>query len=118
VLERELGAGKPRAAGAPTVVGVGEERRLVTGHLPEGELERELARVTDRRDPPVPVDGWLRLDSRWTAGELHGWRMGSTGAETGRLVGMVTGLREYAPGFWCEYLLWLFTEQLRIRPDD
>ena len=82
--------------------------------LPDGRLEYELAKVTDRRDPPVEVTAWLLLDGQEWDGELFGWSLNPHGGADG-LRGLVKLVREYAPGFWAETLLWVPADQVRPR---
>lgn len=96
--------------GGPTVPSV-----PVTEHLREGELEQELARVEDRRDPPVPVIVRTLLPGELVDVELLGWARAPRGAEG--IWGLVRGLREYAPGFWAEFLWWTAADSIRLRPD-
>lgn len=84
----------------------------ITEHLAPGRLEQELAKVEQRRDPPVAV--WALRDGVEVAGELHGWAENPRGSNDGWR-GLVQGVREYAPGFWAEYLSWVRAEQVRER---
>lgn len=86
----------------------------ITEHLAPGRLEQELAKVEQRRDPPVPVWAWLLLDSAEHAGELYGWAENPRGSGDGWR-GLVRGVRQYAPGFHAEYLAWVRAEQIRQR---
>ena len=103
-----------RAQPRPTVERVDE--RTVTEHLSAERLEQALGEVTDPREPPVPVQVWLGADARWWDGELHGWGTNPNGS-SGELRGMVTGVREYAPGFWAEFLTWATVERVRQRAE-
>lgn len=84
--------------------------------LPAGRLDEELAKADEVRDPPVLVWAWLTLDSREVRGELYGWADNPNGADDG-LRGLVLAPREYAPGFWAEYLGWVRAEHVRQRRD-
>lgn len=77
-------------------------------------LADELEKVEQRRDPPVPV--WFRrsVDSEEVAGELHGWASNPNGSDDGWR-GLVTAPREYAPGFWTEWVGWVRQESIRQR---
>lgn len=86
---------------------------MITEHLQPGRLERELAKVEERRDPPVPVVVRTLLDGETRDVQLHGWARSPRGSEG--LWGLVTGLREYAPGFWAEVCWWLAAENVRPR---
>ena len=70
--------------------------------------------MVDRRDPPVPVAVWLGLDARWWDGVLHGWAANPNGGDTG-LRGLVVAPREYAAGFWADYIGWVRPERVRRR---
>ena len=83
-------------------------------HLREGRLEQELAKVEDRRDPPVPVIAWLLLDGAEHDGLLLGWSANPNGSDDGWR-GLVRLVREFAPGFWTEALHWVPAEQIRQR---
>jgi hypothetical protein len=89
----------------------------VTGHLSAERWEQALDQVMDPRDPPVAVEVWLGLDSRWWDGELHGWAPNPNGSGS-ELRGLVSGVREYAPGFWAEFLTWASVDRVRQRPGD
>lgn len=65
--------------------------------LPAGRLVEELAKVEDRRDPPVPVWAWLLLDGAEWPGLLHGWSSNPRGSGDGWR-GLVVVEREFAPG--------------------
>lgn len=93
---------------SPTVVPVNRQR------VPAARLAAELAKVTDRREPAVPVEVWLGIDARWWDGELHGWAPNPHGAD-GSLRGLVIAPREYSPGFWSEYIGWVTPDRLRQR---
>lgn len=82
--------------------------------LPSGRLDEELAKTEDPRDPPVPVTAWLLLDGAWHDGVLHGWASNPRGAGDG-LRGLVTLVREYAPGFVAEAVFWVPAENVRRR---
>lgn len=85
-------------------------------HLRPGALEDELALADERRDPPVPVAAWLSLDSREWVGELYAWAAKPNGSNDGWR-GLVLLLREFAPGFWAEYLGWVRAEHIRQLAD-
>jgi len=80
--------------------------------LREGRLEEELGKVEDLRDPPVPVVAWLTLDGCDREGLLYGWAENPRGADDGWR-GLVSAVREYAPGFFAEYLGWVRAEHIR-----
>lgn len=82
--------------------------------VPPERLEEELGKVTDPREPAVPVAVWLGLDARWWDGELHGWAPNPHGGDDG-LRGLVVAPREYSPGFWAEYIGWVTPERVRQR---
>ena len=86
----------------------------VTEHLRPGQLEEELAKVEQLRDPPVPVTVWLLLDGREHDADLLGWARSPNG-DSGGLMGLVFLLREYAPGFHAELLTWAAVENIRPR---
>lgn len=87
---------------------------VVTEHLREGQLEYELGKVEQRRDPPVPVVVRLLLDGAEHDGVLHGWAANPNGADDGWR-GLVYLVREYAPGFEAESLHWVRAEDIRPR---
>jgi hypothetical protein len=87
---------------------------VITEHLHPGQLERELGKVEDRREPPVPVLVRTTLPGQLVDVALLGWAHGPNGAPG--LYGLVRGLREYAPGFWAEFLWWQSAEDLRVLP--
>jgi hypothetical protein len=87
---------------------------LVVQHLREGQLDFELTKVEQRREPPVPVWAWLSLDGREWAGDLYGWAANPNGADDG-LRGLVLAPREFTPGFWAESLGWVPAERIRQR---
>lgn len=80
--------------------------------VPAERLQAELAKVTDRRDPPVPVRVWLLLDGTEVDGVLHGWATNPNGGDDG-LRGLVVAVREYAPGFFAEYCGWQLASSIR-----
>jgi len=80
----------------------------------EERLAEELRKVEQLRDPPVPVSFWLSIDSRETAGELHGWASNPNGADDGWR-GLVIAPREYASGLWTTWVGWVRQESLRQR---
>jgi hypothetical protein len=77
-----------------------------------GAWEHERGKIDDRRDPPVPVTVWLPLDSRDWEGELWGWAANPNGGDDGWR-GLVFLMREFAPGFWAEFLGWVRGEHIR-----
>ena len=93
---------------------VSDEGRLLTGRVSPERRDAALDEVTDPRDPSVPVEVWLGLDARWWDGELHGWAPNPHGSSE-ELRGLVTGVREYAPGFFAEFLTWATVERVRRR---
>ena len=84
---------------------------VVTEHLRPGQLEAELVKVEERRDPPVPVEVFL-LDG-WHPGVLHGWSRNPRGVDG--LWGLCVGLRAYSPGYAAEFCTWLTAESIRQR---
>ena len=109
---RRVHSGRRQAR--PTVDRVDE--RTVTEHLSAERLEQALGEITDPREPAVPVEVWLGADARWWEGVLHGWGTNPNGS-SGELRGLVTGVREYAPGFWAEFLTWATVERVRQRTE-
>jgi hypothetical protein len=97
VIERSV-----RSAAAPQVrPAVRDQRQFLT----------ESAKITDPRDPPVPV--WVteaRLDERPWPGLLHGWANDPLGGGAGPR-GLVVG--EQPDG--CAYIGWALPEHLRLR---
>ncbi|MGY1660774.1 hypothetical protein ACI78Q_06055 [Geodermatophilus sp. SYSU D00705] len=87
---------------------------MLTQGATRERLDEELDKADELRDPPVPVVAWLHLDGQEWAGELYGWARNPNGADDG-LRGLVLALREYAPGFWAEYLGWVGAEHIRQR---
>jgi hypothetical protein len=87
---------------------------VITQRLQEGWLEYELTKVEQLREPPVRVWAWPRLDGREWAGELYGWAANPNGADDGWR-GLVLAPREFAPGFWTQYLGWVPAERIRQR---
>jgi hypothetical protein len=102
------------ARSTPTVAAVSDEGRMLTGRVSAERWDRALDEVLDPRDPPVPVEVWLGMDARWWDGELHGWAPNPNGSSD-ELRGLVRGVREYAPGFWAEFLTWATIERVRQR---
>lgn len=92
-----------------------DQDRVLTGRVSAERRDAALEEVTDPREPPVPVEVFLGLDARWWDGELHGWAPNPNGSSE-ELRGLVTGVREYAPGFWAEFLTWATTDRVRQRP--
>lgn len=86
----------------------------ITEHLAPGRLEAELAKVEDRRDPPVSVVVRLPLDGGEHEGLLYGWAANPRGAGGGTR-GLVVLVREYTPGFAAELLTWVRAESVRQR---
>ena len=82
--------------------------------LREGALRYELSKVEQPRDPAVPVWAWLPLDDREWASGLYGWAANPNGADDGWR-GLVCAPREFAPGFWAEYLGWVRAVHIRRR---
>jgi hypothetical protein len=82
--------------------------------LPPERLQEEMRKVEQRRDPPVPVWFWLSVDSKEVAGELHGWAANPNGSDDGWR-GLVTARREYASGFWTDWIGWVRQERIRQR---
>lgn len=83
----------------------------ITEHLRDGELEEELAKLDEPRDPPVPVAVRPLHEGETVDVVLHGWARNPRGAEG--MWGLVTGVREHAPGFWAEFCWWLSSENIR-----
>ena len=88
----------------------------MTEHLTDDQRYRALDQVTDPREPPVPVEVFLGLDARWWDGELHGWGPNPNGSD-GTLRGLVFGVREYAPGFWAEFVTWATVDRVPPRAE-
>jgi hypothetical protein len=86
----------------------------IVQRLRPGALDHELAKVEAPRDPPVPVTVWLSLDGCAWNGELFGWAANPNGANDGWR-GLVLAPREFAPGFWAEYLGWARAEYISPR---
>ena len=82
--------------------------------LPPGRLDEELAKVVDRRDPPVPVRVWLLIDGQEHDAELLGWAPNPRRGDDG-LRGLVRLVREFAPGFFAEMLAWVPVHDVRQR---
>jgi hypothetical protein len=78
---------------------------------PVRQLEDELRRVRDRRDPPVEVIISRPLDDEEWPDLLHGWADDVTGDRT--LRGLASYRREYAPGFYTDVVSWAHVAQLR-----
>lgn len=76
-------------------------------------LERELARVEQLRDPPVPVHVVTMHPGEVRGGLLYGWSSNVT--DDNALRGLVTYEREYARGFWTRLLNWSLAERLSPR---
>jgi hypothetical protein len=89
---------------------------VMVQRLPEGRLEYERAKVNQPREPPLPVWAWLPLDGREWVGELYGWAANPNGADDGWR-GLVVAHREFAHGFWTEFLGWVRAEHIRQRDD-
>ncbi|MCW2904675.1 MAG: hypothetical protein JWO67_6940 [Streptosporangiaceae bacterium] len=87
---------------------------MIVEHLRDGQLDYELGKCDELRNPPVPVWAWLSLDGREWAGDLYGWAANPNGADDGWR-GLVGGVREFAPGFGAEFLGWVPAEHIRQR---
>jgi hypothetical protein len=85
---------------------------VIVEHLREGQLSYELDKCDELREPPVPVTAWLLLDSTAYDGLLYGWAADPNGGNDGWR-GLVGGVREFAPGFWAEFLTWVRAEDVR-----
>lgn len=85
---------------------------VITEHLRPGQLERELGKVEDRREPAVPVVVRTLLPGQLVDVELLGWAHAPNGAAG--LYGLVRGLREYAPGFGAEFLWWSAADSINL----
>lgn len=85
---------------------------VIVEHLREGQLDYELALCEEWREPPVPVT--VRFLDEWHDALLYGWAANPRGANDGWR-GLVSGVREFAPGFHAEFLTWVRAEN--IRPD-
>lgn len=83
-------------------------------HLRDGQLEYELDKCDELREPPVPVTAWLLVDSATHDGLLYGWAANPNGANDGWR-GLVGGVREFAPGFAAEFLIWVRAEDVARR---
>lgn len=88
----------------------------ITEHLRPGQLEEELAKVEQPREPPVPVDVRPLMEGATAEMVLHGWARSPRG--TDGLWGLVTGLRTYAPGFEAEVCWWLAADNIRPREQE
>lgn len=87
---------------------------MITEHLQPDQLEYELGLVEHRRDPPVPVEVRSLHPGATRDVVLYGWARNPRGAAG--MWGLVTGLREYAPGFLAEFCWWTSSENIRPRP--
>lgn len=83
-------------------------------HLCDGQLDYELDKCDQLREPPVPVTVWLLLDSAAHNGLLYGCAAHPNGSNDGWR-GLVGGVREYAPAFEAEFLSWVRAENIRQR---
>lgn len=83
-------------------------------HLRDGQLEDELDKCDELRDPPVPVTAWLHVDSTAHDGLLYGWAANPNGANDGWR-GLIGGVREFTPGFEAEFLSWVRAEDITRR---
>jgi hypothetical protein len=81
--------------------------------LREGQLDYELDKCDELRDPPVPVTAMLLLDSAAHDGLLYGWAAEPNGGDGWR--GLVASVREFAPGFQAEFSIWVRAENIRRR---
>jgi hypothetical protein len=86
----------------------------VVEHLRGDQLDHELGKVEDLRDPPIPVMAWLLLDGAEHEGLLYGLAENPNGANDGWR-GLVQLTREFAPGFWAQGLHWVPAERIRQR---
>ncbi|MCU1614721.1 MAG: hypothetical protein JWO98_2261 [Frankiales bacterium] len=93
---------------------MGYTSSMLVERLREGQLNFELEKVDEPREPPVPVTARLLLDSAEHDGLLYGWAVDPNGADDGWR-GLVGGVREYAPGFEAEFLMWVRAEDIRQR---
>jgi hypothetical protein len=82
---------------------------VIVEHLREGQLEYELDKCDELRDPPVPVTAWLHIDSAAHDGLLYGWSANPNGANDGWR-GLIFLIREFAPGFSAKLLTWVRAE--------
>jgi hypothetical protein len=46
---------------------------VIVEHLRDGQLDYELDKCDELREPPLPVTAWLLLDSTAHDGLLYGW---------------------------------------------
>ena len=83
--------------------------------MPRERIDEELAKADELRDPPVPVWARVMLGEPDLAGELYGWAANPNGADDGWR-GLVLAPRQYAPGFWAEFLGWVSGDHIRKRP--
>lgn len=88
---------------------------MIVEHLRGGQLEYELGKCDELREPPPPVTAWLLLDSAAHDGLLHGWAANPNGSDDGWR-GLVSGVRAFAAGFEAEFLTWVRAEDIRQRP--
>ena len=93
---------------------MGYTRPVIVEHLREGQLEYELVKADELRDPPMPVKVWLPLDGARHDGWLHGWAATPNGGADGWR-GLVYLVREFAPGFRAEFLGWVRAEDVEQR---
>jgi hypothetical protein len=61
----------------------------------------------------VPVDVRAALPGETRDAVLHGWSSNPRGVDG--MWGLVTGVREYADGFWAEFCWWVAAENVRQR---
>lgn len=83
----------------------------ITEHLRPGQLEHELGKIEDPRDPPMPVI--VRRGGVDHEAVLHGWSRNPRGVAG--MWALVTGVRPYAPGFEAEFCWWVTAEDVRPR---
>lgn len=85
---------------------------MIVEHLRDGQLDHELDKCDELREPPVPVTAWLLLDSAPHDGLLYGWAANPNGSGDGWR-GLVQIVREFSPGFSAEGLHWVRAEDIR-----
>lgn len=100
------------ACGAFAVPREGYTSGVIVEHLRVGQLNYELDKCDELREPPVPVA--VRFLEEWHAAELHGWAQNPNGSDDGWR-GLVSDVRAFAAGFEAEFLTWVRAEDVRRR---
>lgn len=54
---------------------------MIVEHLRDGQLDYELEKCDELRQPPLPVTAWLLLDSAAHDGLLYGWAANPNSAD-------------------------------------